>query len=185
MSLRLSLSQRVFPLPARLRMLDRLAQVTALGFGVPAPAWAERSFDARLAQYAAFTVRQADALLTGGDAERVSVVRERLREGAADLGRRTRLLLGVGTPEEAFGALQLLYRQIGIEMGGGPTGAVVVSRCFFSSYYSEAVCGLIGALDQGVADGLYGGAALTFSERLTAGSPCCRALLLSPSGARP
>ncbi len=185
MSLRLSLLQRVFPLPARQGMLDRLARVTAQGFGVQSPAWVGRSFDARLAQYAVFTARQSDELLAAGEPDRIRAARERLYEGAADLGRWARRLLGIGTPEEAFTALTLLYRQIGIEISGGPTGAIVVSRCFFASYYSEPVCNLIGALDQGVADGLYGGAALDFSERLTAGSPCCRALLLASSGARP
>ena len=185
MSLRLSLLQRVFPSPARLGMLDRLAQVTAQGFGVPLPTWGERSFRGRLAQYAAFTAGQTDALFATGEAERIAAVRESLYEGAADLGRRTRRLLGVGTPEEAFAALTLLYRQIGIELSGGPTGAVMVSRCFFARYYSEPVCGLIDALDRGVVAGLYGGASLSFSERLTAGRPSCRALVRESVGARP
>ena len=52
-----------------------------------------------------------------------------------------------------------------------------MTRCFFAGYYTEPVCGIIGALDDGMADGLFGGAALEFSERLTGGGLCCRATL--------
>jgi hypothetical protein len=135
----------------------------------------------RLVEYATFTARHSRTLLETRDDGAIAAARERLYEGAAALGRRTRRLLGVQTPQEAFDALDLLYRQIGIEISGGPVGAVVVGRCFFARYYTEPVCGLVAALDQGVVDGLYGGASLSFSERLTAGRPCCRALL-EPGG---
>ncbi len=72
---------------------------------------------------------------------------------------------------------RLLYRQIGIEVAGGPGGEIVVTRCFFAGHYTEPVCGIIGALDDGLADGLFGGAALEFGERITGGRPCCRGVL--------
>jgi hypothetical protein len=177
MSLRLALLRRVFPRRLKLRILDELAGVTAAGFGVRPPAWTSTSLTDRLADYANFTARHSSSLLDTGDREAVAAARKRLYQGAAELGRRTRRLLGVQTPEEAFDALELLYHQIGIEISGGPVGPVIVGRCFFARYYTEPVCGLILSLDQGVVTGLYGGASFSFSERLTAGRPCCRALL--------
>ena len=177
MSLRLATARHVFPGWARNWMLDELARVTAEGFTLPSPVWTERSFSGRLAQYASFTATQAEALLRSGDTDAIQATRERLRRGAEGLGKRVRRLLGVRTAEDAFETLALLYHQIEIEVAGGPLGEVRVERCFFAGIYTEPVCGLIAALDHGVVSGLYGGASLRFSERLTGGAPCCRAVL--------
>jgi hypothetical protein len=72
---------------------------------------------------------------------------------------------------------QILYRAIGIEIQGDGQGNVTVKRCYFSQFYAGSVCDLISALDDGLFAGLSGGGRLTFSERLTEGSGCCRAKL--------
>jgi hypothetical protein len=171
-------------------MLNRLARVTAEGFGRPAPAWIGRSFDVRLSEYARFTAREAGLLIAAGEDTTTEATRERLRAGATRLGASLRRALGIRRTEDAFEALKSIYRQIGIEVecapsapaaagavAGGPPAMMTVGRCFFADYYSEPVCRVIEALDQGLVAGLFGGASLEFAERLTGGSLCCRALL--------
>ena len=183
MSLRLSLLSRVFPTMLKLRMLDELGQVTARGFEARLPDWGGSSFDSRVTEYALFTAREAGALLAAGDAAAIAAARVRLRAGARQVGERLRRGLGVRDSREAFEAFQLLYRQIGIEVRGGPLGDVQVERCFFARYYTEPVCVVVSALDQGLVAGLFGGAALEFQERLTGGGACCRATI-TPVGTR-
>jgi len=161
----------------KLRLLNELALVTAEGFGTERPEWAGESFAPRLTEYAEFTAREAERLLAAGDDVATAAVRDRLRAGSTKLGDSLRRTLGLRDVDEAFAALKLLYRQIEIELGGGPVGEVTVGRCFFSAYYSEPACRVIEALDQGLVTGLFNGASFEFSERLTAGAPRCRACI--------
>lgn len=177
MSLRLTLLRHVFPERLKLRMLDELREVTAEGFAAVAPEWPGRSFEDRLAAYAAFTAHEGGVLTAEGDAAAIQAAKERLRTGATQLGVAVRRRLGLRRPDEALEAWKLLYRQIGIEVSGDPDGEIAVTRCFFAGYYSEPVCGVIEALDDGLAAGLFRGATLEFSDRLTAGNRCCRAIL--------
>jgi hypothetical protein len=184
MSWRLALLGRTFIPCVKLQMLDELAHVTAEGFETDVPDWAGRTFAARVAEYAEFTVQQADLLITLGDESAIEAAKGRLRSGATQLGTSLRAVLGVQSPEEAFDALKLLYGQIGIEIDGGPSGEVTVCRCFFADYYSDSVCRIVEAVDQGLVAGLFDGGSLEFSERLTEGRPQCRAFLC-PSQAAP
>jgi hypothetical protein len=125
----------------------------------------------------------------------ITAVKAQLRRGAVGLGATVRRRLGLRRPGEAFEAWKLLYRELGIEVSGGPRGELTITRCFFACYYDESVCAVIEALDDGLADGLFGGASLVFSTRITSGGrpssgevradgrPCCRAILrLTPRG---
>jgi hypothetical protein len=179
MSLRLSLLSLAFPKKLRLRMLDELAQVTARGFETKLPGWRGASFDSRVTEYALFTAREAGVLVDAGDEAAIAAARDRLHAGARQLGERLRRRLGVRDVDEAFAAFQLLYRQIGIEVIAGPPGDIRVRRCFFARHYTESVCGIVSALDQGLVAGLFAGALLEFQERLTGGGACCRATLSS------
>ncbi len=133
-------------------------------------------------------------------------VGERLYRNAESLGADFRRLLGIKGPGEAFEALQFLYRQIGIEISsheetadpgtragfGAGTGegagidrapsGIGVTRCFFSNFYSPDTCRLMSAFDAGVVAGLFRGARLEFSERITEGAGCCRALIRAAEG---
>lgn len=177
MSLRLALLRRGMPASMKRALLDDLAAVTAAGFGSPPPAWAGLSFEARLDRYARCTAAQAEALLAGDDAAAVEAAAARLRRGAAELGARARRQLGVRSTQDALEALAVLYGQIGIDARRAGCGEILVSRCLFADHFSEPVCRVVGALDEGIAAGLSGGARLHFVERLTAGDVCCRASL--------
>lgn len=177
MSRRLGILDRALGPVVKRRTLDALARVTAEGFGTAAPHWTGKSFASRLTEYAQFTACQADGLVAAGDEAATEAVKDRLRRGSAGLGRSLRKALGLRDSEEAFAALQSVYRQLEIEIDGGPVGEVTVGRCFFSAFYSEPACRVIEALDQGLVAGLFNGALFEFSQRITAGAPCCRALL--------
>lgn len=182
MSLRLALLRRVFPERLKLRVLDELCRVTAEGFSTDVPEWPGKSFADRLAAYAAFTAQEGGGLVAAGDAEAIEAAKERLRQGTSRLGVRARRLLGLRRPDEILEAWKLLYGQIGIEVTGRSDGEIAITRCFFAGYYTEPICGVIEALDDGLAAGLFGGAKLEFSERLTGGAACCRAVLRLQEG---
>jgi hypothetical protein len=191
MSLRSSLLPYVPDRALRRLVLDRLYQATAEAFGTAAPRRDGRRFDDRLAAYAAFTAAQAEKALAADEADpdraTALMAQEQLHRRATDLGSTLRRRLGIRRPDEALRALEFLYRQIGIDMGGrlqpesagAYTVPIEVTRCFFAGCYSESICRVIGALDAGVVNGLFGGASLEFSQRLTDGSRCCQAIIRS------
>jgi hypothetical protein len=187
MSLRLAMVRR---LPDRVvdpLVIGRLARATAAAFGTSGRRQPGAHSSDRLAAYARFTA--AETRRHAGD----EAVGARLFQNAAALGRAARRGLGVRGPEEALDALTFLYRCIGIEIdghgaGGAPCqaagaaleGGIIdlqVTRCFFSDYYCEDTCRLMSAMDAGVVAGLFDGASLEFSQRLTDGSPCCRVVI--------
>jgi len=186
MNLRLALLGRTLVPLAKRWMLDELMRVTAEGFTTPAPEWVARSYAGRLDEYARFTARQAGTLVVARTGSEIEAAKARLSSGARLLGIRLRSILGVRGPDDAFAALRLLYRQIGIDISACPAGCeaeMCVGRCFFASYYNRRACRVVEALDQGLVAGLFDGARLEFSERLTDGSPCCRACI-RPATAR-
>ena len=180
MSLRLALLRRGMTASMRLSLLDELALVTAKGFGSPPPRWNGSSFEARLHEYARFTAGQAEALLAKGDPGALEAATARLRFGATELGARARRQLGLKSTSDALEALTVLYREIGIEMSRAEPGKIMVHRCLFAGYFSEPVCRVVGALDEGIAAGLSDGGRLRFDERLTSGAASCRAQLDAP-----
>jgi hypothetical protein len=164
----------------RLRLLDELALVTANGFGSPPPRWSGASFEARLHEYARFTAGQAEALLAEGDPGAIETSMTHLRCGATELGARARRQLGLRSRRDALEALTVFYREIGVDMSCVAPAGIVVHRCLFADYFSEPVCRVVGALDEGIAAGLSDGGRLRFDERLSSGATSCRAHLDAP-----
>jgi hypothetical protein len=174
-SARLWLLERRTPLWLKRRLLDDLVRITAGALGGPAPRWRSRRFDDRLQQYAAFSAGAARRLLAGGDQAAAATARTHLYVAAADLGGSLRRQLGLRRAQDALRALSLLYRHIGIDFRPAGPADVEVTRCSFAGVYDERVCGLMSALDEGVAAGLSAGWQLRFTQRLTGGASCCRA----------
>ncbi len=186
MSLRLRIVRR---LPGRFvgpLVLDRLVKAAVDAFETEPPHRPGRPFAERLAAFAESTA--AEAAHGAGDAEPA------LYRNARALGATARRRLGITRPEEALQALAFLYRHIGIDIAGEPGGGggvkrardgagparsvdLEVTRCFFAAYYPESACRAMSAMDAGVVDGLFDGATLEFSQRITAGSPRCRAVI--------
>lgn len=182
MSLRTRALPRRIPDPVRRWALRALFRTTVNAFGAPMPDLRRRSADAILASYAAYT----DALARGValDPERRSQVERRLHDNTELLGRRVRLALGVRSTIDALEVAHRLYGLIGIDLTGDERGCVVVTRCAFAAKYSPDVCRLMSASDAGLLAGLTDGGRLSFSQRITSGSPVCLATLAVDGGDR-
>jgi len=175
-SVRLFLLERWLPRAVQRRMFSALVRMTARAFETAVPDTGGLSMDEAVAAYARFTRREAERARQAGEVE-AGRVRDRLYMGARRMGTAARGAAGVASREDAVRALRLLYAAIGIDLHADPSGEVTVTRCAFSSVYTPEACAFISALDAGLADGIAGGAALAFTERITEGAPCCRARL--------
>ena len=175
MSIRMHAMPERIPDPVRRWVLRTLFRATADAFGTPMPDLRGRSADAILTTYSAYTDEHARGVLH--DPARRAFVERRLRENTERLGRRVRLALGIRTTKDVLEIAHRLYRLIGIDLTGDEQGRVVVTRCAFAAAYSPEVCRVMSASDAGLMAGLTGGARLTFSERITNGSPACLATL--------
>jgi hypothetical protein len=152
--------------------LDELFKATADAFQVNAPSTRGLAFDDSLRLYAAFTMEHAEEHAKHGQTGQLE---GRLFQNAFVLGASYRQRFRLKTPADAMRMARVIYRLLRIDFLGAPEGPVLVRRCFFSAYYSAAVCRLISALDSGLVAGLSAGGSLRFSERITAGHRCCRA----------
>ena len=102
-------------------------------------------------------------------------VQRRLYDGAYRMGQELRRAFRVANTTDALAAARVLYRALGIDLRATPAGEVTVHRCFFSDYYSSPVCRVIASLDKGLFAGLSDGGQLSFTQRITEGSDCCKA----------
>jgi hypothetical protein len=84
-------------------------------------------------------------------------------------------LLGIHSVDDVMALGRLLYSLLDIEFQGSSSGEIMISRCYFSGYYSPEVCRVMSAMDHGLLAGLAGGGKLVFSQRITEGHACCRA----------
>jgi hypothetical protein len=176
MSLRLWFLERHLPAPVRRQMLHQLVRTTADAFGGPVPALPDAAGTSFVPAFAQFTRTAAENLAAGSP--KADEVRNRLYQGAREIGRSIRRRAGIRTPDEAVRALRLVYRAIGIDMHTDlATREVVVRRCEFSSHYTPAVCDFVSALDAGLFHGVTDRWSVAFDLRITGGSAVCRARL--------
>ncbi|MCI0515676.1 hypothetical protein L0128_20880 [candidate division KSB1 bacterium] len=157
----------------RKRIILELFEATATAFGVPIPALREETSTDLLQQYAIFTATNAEKILaTGADP---TAIQQQLFENARRLGQTVRRVGLISTTAKAMEVAAFLYKIMQIEFTGNPYGEITITRCYFSQYYSCAVCQFISAIDAGILTGLAGGGRLVFNSRITAGDPCCKA----------
>lgn len=173
MGLLLTVATIYVPAPVRRRKVEMLFRATADAFQTAPPSTEGLSYDECLTRYARFTREQADnAIRQGSESE----VQSRLFENAYRIGRQ----LGTDFKVHVADVMRMgaiVYKMLGIDFHGEPGGNIVIKRCFFSSYYSSQVCGLISSLDEGLLVGLAGGGSLSFKQRITEGHACCLAHL--------
>ena len=163
------------PACVRKRALRALFRATARAFKCPAPSLASLAADDCLLRYAQFTQgRVAELLLNGDD---LPAVQEQLYRNAYELGRACRRVSRIDTVKGTMALARCLYRLLDIEFRGDEGGNVVVSRCYFSRFYSGQVCQVMSAMDRGLLAGLSDGRQLVFSARITEGQARCRAHL--------
>ncbi len=162
------------------RGLAELWQRTARAFDRGALASRPQTYPAMLCAYAAYTRAQALASLQdGGDAGETG---RRLHREARAMGDALRRRLHLRTKADLHAALRLFYRTLGIDLRVCHGDQVVVRGCLFSKYYPAPVCRLISAFDDGLMEGLSGGCRLRFTQRMTEGAGCCRAVIEQPGG---
>lgn len=175
MNIMLSLSAQWLPQSVRKRQLRKLLRLTAEAFGAAAPTLQGLSFDDSLKTFASFTRDQAEkALHSEQDLDSVTA---RLYHGAYQLGAQYRGWFRVRSLGDVLSAARVLYSFCKIDFRGTKDGQVTIARCFFSEYYSGAVCRVISSLDAGLLAGLSGGRQLTFRQRITEGADACTGLL--------
>jgi hypothetical protein len=161
------------------KRLKQLFALTADAFGSAFPDEEGISRDEMLARYARYTREEAFKALARGDGEKV---RTRLYRNAFELGDEVRKAFLIKTLRDVLLMGGIMYRMVNIDLRGDGAGGIVVRRCFFSSYYSAEVCGLISALDEGLIAGLSSGMKLRFFRKITEGDDCCRASLHAEGG---
>lgn len=173
MSLLVSALQIYMPDFIKKMAVPQLFNSTAAAFEAEVPPLMGLSSEECLAQYARFAQAQAEQRLRGG--REVETLEQRLYRNAVEMGRRQGKWLRPGTVQDVMDIGRVLYHILDIDLRGDARGEVVISRCYFSRFYSAEVCRLMSAMDRGLFAGLSNGGALTFSSRITEGQPCCRA----------
>lgn len=151
----------------------QLWQATAGALGAEMPPIAALGYHECLEHYARFT--QALAAQRLRDGRDLPALEQRLYDNAVELGRRQGQWLRPRTMQDVMAIGRVLYRILDIDLQGDARGDMVISRCYFSRFYSAEVCRLISAMDRGLFAGLSNGGELTFTARITEGQPCCRA----------
>jgi hypothetical protein len=175
MSLRTRTLPDPIPEPVRRWVVRALFRATMDAFDASTPDLHGRSAESIVRAYVAHTDELARGSLL--EPERRLLVERRLRSNMERLGRRVRLALGIRSTADALDVAHRLYGLIGIDLTGDDRGQVVVSRCAFAARYSPEVCRVMSASDAGLLSGLTDGGRLTFTERVTSGSPSCLATL--------
>jgi hypothetical protein len=173
MNLLLSVTRLYVPAFYKKKKLQELFQATAEAFNREVPKLSGPSYGESLRQYALFTKECAESAISQN--QNLQEIKRRLYQNAFQLGWKLGKALRVSTREDAMRLAQKLYGVLTIDFQGNPQGEIIVSRCFFSQFYSASVCWIISSLDEGVLAGLAGGGRLIFSQRITEGSNCCKA----------
>jgi hypothetical protein len=173
MNLAVALLQVYTPRALRRSKLEALFALTADAFGCQPPAPDGLSDADYLHAYATFTrTKVEDAVHRASDMQALA---DRLYERAYLFGSNLRQQLRVRSDADVMATARALYRGIGIDFHGAPDGAITITQCFFSRYYTSQVCQVVSALDSGVLAGLAGGGHLTFLQRITDGNDRCLA----------
>lgn len=155
-------------------VLCRLTILSAASFQCPVPQLKGLSANVLLINYARFTENAINERLSLNND--LSALKKRLYRSAFQAGQILRDKLGLVDRSDVIRFMRILYRIIKIDLQSDPqANGIIISKCFFSRYYSSEVCQVMATLDQGLAAGLSGGECLEFHERITDGHEFCRA----------
>lgn len=173
MNVRLRLLKFYFPAFIKKKKLAQLFAITASAFNCEAPSIKGLSFEQSLHRFALFTKEQTERHF-----KRISYidnVKNELFQEAYQLGMDLRREFNINSSNEILWMMKTIYNLLGINFNSGSENEIIISRCFFSQYYSPGVCRVISSLDEGLASGLSNGGQLSFYQRITDGHNCCRA----------
>ena len=155
--------------------LQMLMNLTARALGQPPLRLWTRSNDDALRVYAEYTCRH---LRKGTD----EALLRRMNDEAYKTGRRLRHLFFVRKTAAAQRLVVALYRNICIDLSFSDSRSLCFRSCYFSRYYTPAVCLAASALDDGIIRGILGQTTsrLRFSQRITEGCKSCQASFCKP-----
>ena len=107
-----------------------------------------------------------------GHDKAVVLGRETLFSLGEDLGKLTRLRLGVGNnPKDMIEAAKILYRIFGIEFHlewlNESNATLIIDKCALSEHYSSLTCEVLSATDEGIIQGLQPNSKMQFKEYMT------------------
>ncbi len=162
------------------KKLWELFRLTADAFQSEPPELRGLSFAGCLSKYALYTREEAEGFLQSGRPP--EEVRRRLYQNSFVFGQHLKQSLHIASRTDAVAALKVIYQLIGIDFQSEGQGGFTIKQCFFSQYYSAAVCRLISSLDEGLAAGLSGGGTLRFEQRMTEGGDCCKGYFMPGAG---
>ena len=133
---------------------------------------------ANMAQTHVKLVEKLEATL--GHEKAVTLGREALFLVGENLGKQTRLKLGVSdNPRDLTKAAKILYRVLGIEFHlewlDKSNAKATINRCALSEQYSKLTCEVLSATDEGVIKGLQPNVTMKFKEYMSSGCRNCRA----------
>jgi len=163
-----------FPAFIKKKKIRELFALTADAFLTETPDLSGLSYAELLDKYAVFSKEQAEYYLESG--QDPEALHSRLYHNALKMGEGIKKSLRISTFAEARNALRLIYSLLAIDFRCDSRGHILIKQCFFSRFYSDKVCRIISALDEGLAAGLSGGK-LRFERRITDGNDCCKAYL--------
>ncbi len=151
-----------------------LMRQTAAAFALDPPKRAGHSAPILLKNYAQFTAdAAAEALKSGQD---LKSLQKKLYQMSRRLGTVLIRRMKPQDEKDCLAILTLLYKNIGIGIREMSPGEFCVDHCYFSDFYTPAVCALISAVDAGIFAGIFSGGTLKFCARITEGQKQCRAL---------
>lgn len=175
MNWRISLLRLYIPNFIKKMILAELFKITARAFQAEIIECSGMTYEEGLTDFASYTSKLARRALQDG--QDIENIKERLYKGSLKIGQQLRKWFKINTMGEVMEAAVVLYDVIGIDFIGNSDGEITINSCFFSIYYNKEICGIISALDKGIAAGLTGGRELNFTQRLTEGKDCCQALI--------
>jgi hypothetical protein len=171
----LSITRFYLPAFIKKQKLHELFALTADAFRCDPPEITNLSYTDCLKAYVLFSRTKAGEII--GSHEDTEAVKKRLYQNAFQMGDKLRKQFRIRTQTDVIRVSKILYRTLKINFTGKTSGEVMIKTCFFSSFYTPEICGIMSSLDEGVAAGLSGGGKLVFQERITEGYKCCRANL--------
>ncbi len=115
-----------------------------------------------------------------GHEKAIALGREALFSVGENLGKQTRVRLGVGdSAKDLTRAAKILYRVLGIEFQmewvDKSNAHAIITRCALSEQYSTLACEVLSATDEGVINGLQPNVTMKFKEYMTSGCKNCHA----------
>ena len=158
------------------RELKNLFEITGSAFGAEVPGLAHLSYPECLIEFAQFTKRVVERSID--NLHNLGIARQQLCHRSYEMGNVLRVRFGLTSMTDVMAACRIIYKCLGIDFRGTDQGAITISNCIFSNYYSEQICGVISCLDKGLVAGLSGGGKLSFTQKITEGMDCCKAELV-------